>query len=268
VDASATLVALMDVVSPYYDFRWISMCGIPRIRLEGTGQDWQLLADRVGALEGWFEGLQPWLRNLRPVLAAIAAAAAGGPVDQDFWRSIYKRQSASGGDRVTGWITAFFAHRYLADGPEPALADMIEEGNFPAHLSRVPVAWERPDGTLPMAFLGGVLGIERDGEWIRPRLGFAVLELTDRPLPEAWTVADLNAFTGRSDAALVPTDEFVAACADYTRQLHATRAVSFGTVAVVEADGHWYPGHLFPGEFMATRSSGTDLASAIRALPL
>ncbi|MFF4653248.1 DUF4419 domain-containing protein [Streptomyces sp. NPDC001380] len=266
VDASATLVSLMDVVSPYYDFSWISLCGIPRIRLEGTAQDWRLLTARVRGLEEWFEGLQPWLRNLRPVLASIAATACGEPVDQDFWRSIYKWRSASGGARVTGWITAFFAHRYSADGPRPDVGDMIQEDRFPAHVSRVPYTWERPDGTRSMAFLGGVLGIERDGDWIRPRLGFAVLELTDRPLPADWTVADIQAFTGRPDASLIPADRLVAVSADGL-PLSATRAISFGDHAVVEADGLWHPGHLLDQEFMAVHSSGSDLATALRALP-
>jgi hypothetical protein len=267
VDASATLVALMDVVSPYYDFRWLSLCGIPRIRLEGVGQDWRLLAARVRELEGWFEGLRPWLRNLRPVLVTIAATASGEPADQDFWRSMYKWRSASGGARVTGWITAFFAHRYEPEGPQPAIGDVIQDGHFPAHLSRVPYEWERPDGILKMAFVGGVLGIERDGDWVRPRLGFAVLELTDRPLPDTWTIADINAFTGRSDAALLATDQLVAVSADYSRQLPAIRAISFGKHAVVEAEGLWYPGDLFEQEFMATRQSGSNLATVLRALP-
>lgn len=32
-----------------------------------------------------------------------------------------------------------------------------------------------------MAFLGGVIGIERSGEWIRPQLGHAVVELLYGP---------------------------------------------------------------------------------------
>ncbi|MFE7191426.1 DUF4419 domain-containing protein [Kitasatospora sp. NPDC057541] len=267
VDASATLVALMDVVSPYYDFRWHTLCGIPRIRLEGTAQDWHRLTVRVRELEGRFAGLRPWLRNLRPVLATIAATAAGEPVDQDFWRSIYKWQSASGGARVTGWITAFFAHGYLANGPQPAVGEVIHDGRFPSHLSRVPYRWQRPDGIRSMVFLGGVLGIERDGDWIRPRLGFAVLELTDRPLPEDWTITDINAFTGRTNATLLPTDQLTAISADFSHRLSATRAISFGDHAVVEADGLWYPGHLVEPEFIATRPSGSDLGSALRALP-
>ncbi|WP_030275634.1 hypothetical protein [Streptomyces sp. NRRL B-24484] len=58
---------------------------------------------------------------------------------------------------------------------------------------------------------GGVLGIERDGEWVRPRLGVAVAELLaarteeDRPLPAGWTLADVRRLTGSPDARILDT---------------------------------------------------------------
>ncbi|MFE3148669.1 DUF4419 domain-containing protein [Streptomyces sp. NPDC059218] len=192
-DATAALVALMDAVSPYYRFRWISLCGIPRIRLEGSGRDWRLLAGRVRELEEWFDGLRPWFKALHPVLDTISATASGWGADKDFWRSLYKWESASGGDRVTGWITAFFAHRYTDDGPVPKESfgpGTFMEEEFPSHLSQVPFRWETPAGDHRMAFLGGVLGITRDGEWIRPRLGHAVVELLPADCPDRECPAD------------------------------------------------------------------------------
>lgn len=138
------------------------------------------------------------------VLDAIGAAASGWGTDESFWRSLYKWESASGGDTVTGWITAFFAHRYTDDGPVPKQwfgPGTTAEEEFPSHVSHVPFRWETPAATSDMAFLGGVLGIERDGEWIRPRLGHAVVELLpdteprDERLPEPWTLADIQHVT-------------------------------------------------------------------------
>ncbi|WP_196949551.1 DUF4419 domain-containing protein [Kitasatospora sp. SUK 42] len=188
-DASAALVALMDVVSPYYDFRWETRCGIPRIRLEGTAEDWALLAAGVGELARRFDWLAPWFAELRPVVDEIAATAAGGPVNEVFWRSLFKWQSMSGGPRVTGWLTAFFAHTQTPDGPRLRQAfgwreaasreyhrDAFEVNDFPSHVSKVPFVWEFLGTERPMLLVGGVLGIERDGEFLRPRLGSAVLE--------------------------------------------------------------------------------------------
>ncbi|MDH6710975.1 hypothetical protein P3T27_007726 [Kitasatospora sp. MAA19] len=197
-DESSTLVALMDVVSPYYDFRWETRCGIPRIRLEGTAEDWALLAARVGELAARFDLLAPWFAELRPVVDEIAATAAGGPVDERFWRSFHKWESMSGGPQVTGWLTTFFAHTQTAAGPrlresfgwwEAANAsyhrDRFVPNDFPSHVSKVPFVWDRIGTELPMAFVGGVLGIERDGEYLRPRLGNAVLQIRRAgPRPE------------------------------------------------------------------------------------
>ncbi|MGW1176190.1 DUF4419 domain-containing protein [Kitasatospora sp. NPDC002543] len=188
-DAASALVALMDVVSPYYDFRWETRCGIPKVRLEGTAEDWVRLADGVRALARHFDGLTPWFARLRPVVDEIAATAAGGPVDEDFWRSLFKWHGRSGGPRVTGWLTTFLAHTRTPDGPRPRSSfdwreaaddayhpNAFEVNDFPSHLSRVPFVWEVLGREVPMVLVGGVLGVERDGEYLRPRLGTAVLE--------------------------------------------------------------------------------------------
>ncbi|ROR43307.1 DUF4419 domain-containing protein [Kitasatospora cineracea] len=271
-ESCAALVALMDVVSPYYDFRWVTLCGIPRIRLEGTARDWRLLADRVDGLAERFAGLRPWLEALRPVLAEIAATAAGGPVDRGFWRSIYKWESRSGSAAVTGWITRFFAHRYDGGAPVPAVAGRIEDGCFPAHLSVVPFEWQLPGGTHRMAFVGGVLGIERDQEWVRPRLGFAVLLRTAPPLPADWTLDDVRAATGRSDVTLLTGGQVVGFTAEH-RPLPATRALVFGDpggdacTALLESGGLWYPAECYGPEIVARDTAGRTLAEALRAVP-
>jgi hypothetical protein len=183
-DESSALVSLMAVVSPYYEFEWLSLCGIPRIRLEGEAADWRLLADRVRELGTWFDDLKPWVRALGPVLEEVAATAAGAPADMDFWGSLYKWRSQSGGPFVSGWITALFAHTQTPDGPRAKSGEDLrwdgrrfQENAFPSHVSQLPFRWRRPDGTREMRFLAGVLGIDRDGDWIRPRLGHAVAEL-------------------------------------------------------------------------------------------
>ncbi|WP_328303283.1 DUF4419 domain-containing protein [Streptomyces sp. NBC_00435] len=273
-DATAALVALMDVVSPYYRFRWVTRCGIPRIRLEGTDRDWRLLAGRVRELEGRFEGLRPWFAALHPVLDAISATASGRGADQTFWGSLYKWESASGGDRVTGWINAFFAHRYTDDGPSPKGSfgpGTTDEEHFPSHVSRVPFRWESPAGTSEMAFLGGVLGIEREGEWIRPRLGHAVAELLpdteprDERLPEPWTLADIQRVTGCPEAQLLTSLGEVTLDGE---PLRADCAINLEGLCAVRAGGDWYLGDLLSdaGDIQCWGNYGPDLGGALRAL--
>ncbi|MFJ8044295.1 DUF4419 domain-containing protein [Kitasatospora sp. NPDC096147] len=248
-DAAAVLVALMDVVSPFHRFRWITLCGIPRIRLTGTAADWRLLADRAGELGERFDGLREWTAALGPVLEEIAGTAAGQPVDREFWSSFYKWHAGSGGDRVTGWVNAFFAHRYTDEGPSPKQefgpGGTLDE-LFPAHVSRVPFEWQTPAGTFPMVFLGGVLGIERDGEWIVPRLGQAVARVLpdDEPgnelLPEGWTLTDLRRLSGDDRPSLFePTGTVDLAGAPVRARL----VVDVDEVYLVQTeDGLWYKG--------------------------
>ena len=182
-DVSSALVTLMSVAGPYYRFEWLSLCGIPRIRLEGTADDWKLLNQRVRELAPWFDGLRPWFDAIRPVLDEITSTAAGGAVDEDFWRSLYTWDSRSGGDYVSGWITSLFAHIQTPAGPRPKESFRWRRGEhylenaFPSHVSKVPFRWTRPDGDVEMQFMSGILGIERDGDYLRPRLAHAVTEL-------------------------------------------------------------------------------------------
>lgn len=272
-DATAVLVALMDVVGPYYDFHWKTLCGVPRIRLEGTDRDWHVLAARVRGLADRFEGLRPWFTALHPVLDTIAATASGRGVDQEFWRSIYKYRSASGGAWVTGWINAFFAHRYGDDGPLPKDEfgpGRMAKGYFPSHVSRVPFVWQTLAGTFDMAFLGGVLGIERDGEWIRPRLGNAVVE----PLPDAesgeellpgpWTLTAIRRRTGRPEARILDTPGSVTHDGE---PLHVVCAIDVEGLCVVRSvTGDWYFGQLASetGDIECWECCGPDLGNALR----
>lgn len=186
-DWTASLVALMDVISPYYELQWISLCGIPKIRLEGTPEDWSELAERARELSERFELLGPWFADLLPVLRNVAATAAGAVVDEEFWGSLYKWRSQSGGARITGWITAFFAHQQTESGLRPRTSfdwqgrhgseAWFHDNSFPSHLSVVPFRWQTPDAEHKMAFLGGAMGLERDGDFIRPVLGAAVARL-------------------------------------------------------------------------------------------
>jgi hypothetical protein len=191
---TALLIALMDVVSPFYEFEWHSLCGIPQIRLEGNAADWRSLHFRAELLAREFSGLGGYFTGLLPVLQAIAETASGMTPDEEFWRSIYKHDNSSGGPFVTGWITAFFAYIQTGDGPKfkgqfgpkdpfdwRSLTSSDWGGyitnQFPSHVSKVPFVWDYVGTRYDMAFTAGVIGVDFDDDkFLAPRLGFAVAE--------------------------------------------------------------------------------------------
>jgi len=183
----AILVSFMDVISKYYSFEMHTLCGIPRIRLEGTPEDWRLIEQHARTCSEIFPGLVPYFQDLVPVLREFAgAAASSGSTEHGFWTSLYKYKDNSGGPRVSGWITALFAHV-----PTPAGFMMKREfdweglhdgfggygvGDFPMHVSTVDFNWDYYGKNIPMGFAAGILGVDHDDGFLAPRLGFAVYE--------------------------------------------------------------------------------------------
>ncbi len=185
---TASEVVLMDSYSSYFQYVMHCICGIPKVTLTGSPEDWQRIRDRVEVLEtfdlGW------WISRLRPILNQFVQTANGQP-NREFWQAIYKPKSAYAVECVTGWIADLFP--YLGDDPPtrkhnrvfdhkrenwampvdkgvPARRGMIESGSekgtptssFPSGLSRVPVKvlgipkWQEVD------FVAGFLGVEQD----------------------------------------------------------------------------------------------------------
>jgi len=77
------------------------LCGIPRITLEGTTDDWERLRRKVEHLDPY--DLDLWLPSVKSACDQFARASAG-EIDRKHWRDIYKREEAYGSDVVNGWL--------------------------------------------------------------------------------------------------------------------------------------------------------------------
>ena len=107
---TASEVVLMDTFASYFKYRMRCVCGIPRITLAGTVEDWQRIRARVEVLETFHLGW--WVSRLRPILDEFVEAASGNPRAK-FWQAMYKPESAYATELATGWITDLFP--YLGD---------------------------------------------------------------------------------------------------------------------------------------------------------
>ncbi|KAJ3439595.1 hypothetical protein M0812_15628 [Anaeramoeba flamelloides] len=183
-------IMLMDVVKSYYDYRVMTMCGIPEIHIEGTLEDWEGLYDRVSKFEefdlGW------WSEKLRYVLGNIVKTVKSkGKKDKKFWQSFYKFKSFSGGDVATGWVNILFPYdkneklnpyckNYDPNKKEDKNrfgGDGLNLGQYPSGLSKVPFIWEYFSQKFDMDFFSGFTGLlqeERDNGALRTNIGWAV----------------------------------------------------------------------------------------------
>jgi hypothetical protein len=115
----------MDVGEHYFEYEASCGCGIPRIDLLGTADDWRLLRAKaenlkrlipdppVGkrALPPESDLLERWLKTLLPALDHFVAAAEGSP-EIGFWGSVCNLTGGYGETEnpVTGWVSVFFPY--------------------------------------------------------------------------------------------------------------------------------------------------------------
>jgi Domain of unknown function (DUF4419) len=186
---TASEVALMDTFSSYFTYFVGCVCGIPRIMIEGTPDDWQRIRARIEILATY--GLEWWVSRLRTILDEFVRAAEGRP-NQEFWKAIYKPKSAYAQYMVTGWIADLFP--YLGDPPErrrnplyqndrrdwtvpvdytidprfyPAFNHSTDFGvstaAFPSGVSSAHIKVSFPDNTqTELDLLGGFMAIKQD----------------------------------------------------------------------------------------------------------
>jgi hypothetical protein len=196
----ASKIVLLDAVKSYFDYELHSLCGIPSITLEGTVEDWQLLADKVEAFAVF--NLEWWLAALRPILQEFIAAVRG-MIRQSFWESIYKFQSVSGGGAITGWIATFFPYFKDEHGYATVKNPWIGQGgkalsrltkgqwgdskmnlfgpspaDFPSSFARAPFVWNYFEQRFNMELLGGFVGVAQDEATLalRPEIGWVIRE--------------------------------------------------------------------------------------------
>jgi len=201
IERTAASIVLLDAMQSYFQYKLFTMCGIPAISLQGTPEDWQQLSERTMAFRDL--GLDWWITPLQPILHELVRSASG-EIDQPFWQSIYKYESFSGGNAVTGWINAFFPYlkgkqpellarnRWLAEGgarleallsaqhdPVAFGADGPGLDQFPSGLAVAPFLWDYRDQELfNMEFISGFVGVKQDPTTMTlcPEIGWAIRE--------------------------------------------------------------------------------------------
>lgn len=192
---------LFDAVKSYFEYDFVTRCGIPQIQLDGTLADWQLLLERTKRLAQF--NLDWWINQLLPILEQFIAVIQGKP-DKRFWQSIYKfDDDMSAGPYISGWIIAFFP--YLKDtqtGYATELNSFLMDGNeelqkylypletddrlyhfttrvFPNGLATVPFHWQYLRQSYEMEFLAGFVGVKqnKDDFFLSPEIGWVVCEV-------------------------------------------------------------------------------------------
>ncbi|CAH6419317.1 Domain of unknown function (DUF4419)-containing protein [uncultured virus] len=105
-------VALMGAMKNYFAYGCHICCGIPKVTLMGTLEDWQELKHRIERLADYGkdtdqEALIWWRDILIPIADEFIISYEGNP-NEDFWQSCANYLGGgSGPSYVSGWVLAF-----------------------------------------------------------------------------------------------------------------------------------------------------------------
>lgn len=168
-------VAFMDSMSNFVEYVVISLCGIPKIEIQGTIQDYEKMISNLTVLKKY--NLAWWIDKIIPIIEEIINTLKGN-INRDFWKSIFKEDDESGGPDITGWITKFFPYIKVEKGlswrkkvkyktvKNPLLFDkpdvFLKLGDFPSGISKVPFKWEYLGESYKMDFMSGFIGIKEN----------------------------------------------------------------------------------------------------------
>jgi hypothetical protein len=211
IERAASTVSLSHSAGSCFEYDAKTLCGIPFVKLHGSVADWRSVAQKVDELAIYGE-LGWWLDDVKKILAQIVSSAEGQP-SKDFWNSIYKSRSESGGIRMTGWLLKLlplvkhlgdFRRNPLLGHPDarphiPGRIDIvfrdipdmksdkvITSSVLPSALSAVPFVWNQFGKAHKYQFVAGIIGFTQnavDGA-LKPQMGWAV-----RPEPKVSAAA-------------------------------------------------------------------------------
>ena len=182
VEKAAYEVALLDVMSGYFEYEYSTSCGIPTINIEGTKTDWLKIKNGLQHFRGY--KIDNWINSLEPIIQQFVDAS-DNKIDTAFWSDIFKGKDESGGTYITGWIIKFFP--YINDNNKMIINPYIDKkpkdhfeglltNQFNNGLSKADFIWNYYGTKYEMEFLAGFIGIKQDLNTLtlRPEIGWLV----------------------------------------------------------------------------------------------
>ena len=174
VDYNISSAMVMAVASEYYVYLVSTLCGIPKIKINGKKEDWILLKDSFNRLASRLD-MDWWAVGLNPVLDEFINVF-DGKINMDHWRGIYKRYIPEfcGNVIFNGWISRFFPYtgldinesNYLNERIDaykrhsPDWNEQLDVNNVPRGVTSVRIEWNYLGEMIPLKLYTGFIGIQ------------------------------------------------------------------------------------------------------------
>ena len=194
VEKAVAQLSIMDLCKGYFKCVFSFLCGLPKIYIEGTPDDYKKLIEIV-KMYGEKCELKWWTDKLCIILEYFVRATNKEMTEDDlaFWKSIFSKKCyGSGSECCTGWIFNFFPYIYDYDASSRRifvknpilLSDQsqdfyLETDSFPPSILITPAEYKADDdekNNVKMSFYSGFVGFvqEPDTYALRPAIGWAL----------------------------------------------------------------------------------------------
>lgn len=180
VDFAVSSSMVLAVASEYYTYHIYTMCGIPKIKIKGTKEDWVKLKDSYNKLVDRLD-LQWWAQELNPVLDEFINVQSGN-IDEEFWKGIYKyiATPGCGSDYFNGWISKFFPYTRDFDNKFQRRMNWNDQMDFsviPEGITDVDITWHYLGKQIPLKLYTGFIGVQYDkkNKMLKASRGYALV---------------------------------------------------------------------------------------------
>lgn len=170
-------ITVMETVKAYFDYKVIMIgCGIPKITIEGTVNDWEKVLEKTKYISRY--KLEWWTDELQPILKQIIETKKG-KFTKSFWMDMVKAHTEKkygSPTTIDGWIIKFFP--YTKEGKRSGLKPITKIDNLAAELVKVPFILEDvPNNkSYKMEFWGGFVGLSQNKAdfTLKPEIGWCI----------------------------------------------------------------------------------------------
>ena len=188
----ANNIIILSSFKKYFEYSLSGTCGISKIIIEGTIEDWELLLEKIKAIGNFDEEIVFWTNELIIIIKKIIETLKTKRPDKEFFKNIVQntdRSKQCQPDLINGWIIKFIPYDNngkKCDFNSPNF-NGLQIYDIPSQMTSLPfnLINKNKKGQIinyKAEFFSGFFGILQNKQnlSIRPVIGYAIVEVKNK----------------------------------------------------------------------------------------
>lgn len=180
----ANNVTFLSLFKKYFVYSMDGTCGIFKVIIEGTIEDWKLLLKKIIEIGNLDEEIIFWTDEIKKIILKIINTLETKRADLDFFKGIVKntdRSTECKPDLINGWIIKFIPYdidNNKCDFNSPEF-NGLEIEKIPSQIVILPFNFIGISQKYELEIYAWFFGVNQDEETleIRPIIGYAIVEV-------------------------------------------------------------------------------------------